>query len=732
MKLETAHHDQELFGERTNSLRLTKALNVIYNHSFKVNDILQITLDEICKHRSLPVGHVYFYDQESESLITSGLWHLDDAEKFEMFKKATEATKFKINIGLPGRVLKSKKPLWIKDVQTDENSPRTKLGFQMSVHGGFALPILVRDEIFAILEFYSSNPLDHDLEMMDAMSSISTKLNIAIERKLADEKLELTKKLMEEDFAKRTQKLQEHEEHLKLCWSGHGGGAWDINLKTNKVIYSDRWKEMLGYEPHEIGDDLEELTSRVHPEDYPLIKSTLDDHLQEKIPYQLEYRIKNKAGKWLWFQCNGQAFLDEDGVPDRIAGAATNIHKVKMAVDALKISKQKAEDFNQAKSNFLANMSHEIRTPMNGIIGMTSLLKGTKLDETQAEYTQLILDSSDHLMQIINNILDISKIEAGKIELENIDFDLKHTAQEVINLMCTTAKEKNINLHLQYPEKISNRAIGDQGRIRQILFNLVSNAIKFTEDGDINIIFSLEKQENDRLIFQISVQDQGVGIMENKLEKIFQQFDQADISTTRKFGGTGLGLPICRELVQLMGGDMNVKSTLNEGSNFYFTINLGVTKQKTENLINKKDPIQTDPLNLENKNILLAEDNSVNQKVMISLLKRYRCSVTPAGNGKEAVEQVRKQKFDIILMDCQMPEMDGYEATKIIRDLERRKQQPANIIIAVTANALKGDKERCLESGMDDYLAKPVHSKNLEEILERWLISNKQPRSTQG
>ncbi|MFT6105964.1 MAG: PAS domain S-box-containing protein [Rickettsiales bacterium] len=721
MKTETTQYDQCLLEERTNSLRLTKALTIIHNQSFNINQILQITLDEICTHMSWPVGHAYLYDKKSGFLTTSGLWYLEDEKKFEMFKEATKMTDFKINVGVLGKILESKKPLWIKDVQKDDDFLRGKMGFKISVRGGFTLPILIDNEVFGVLEFYSSKTLDPDLEMTDTMINIATKLSIAIQRKLSDDKLELDRKLMEENFVS----LKEHDSHLEACWKGSREGSWSVNLITGKVIFSDRWKMMIGYEPQEISDDFDEWSSRVHTEDYEETQVVMNKHLNGKGPYLQEYRIKTKSGQWRWFKCSGQASWDENGVPYRLAGASTDVHDEKMMVEALMAAKRKAEDFNRSKTNFLSNMSHEIRTPMNGVIGMASLLKITKLDDTQKEYVQLILESSDHLMQIINNILDISKIEAGKIELENIDFDLKYTAQEVISLMSTSAKDKNINFNLQYPKEIPTHAFGDQGRVRQILFNLISNAIKFTEDGSIDIIFNLERLEGGRLFFKISVKDQGIGLAPDKLEKIFNKFDQADISTTRKFGGTGLGLPICRELAQLMGGDMSVESRLGEGSDFYFTINLGVADDKCVDVVEAKDQILAEPMNLENTSILLAEDNSVNQKVMTSLLKRYGCLVTPAGNGEEAVDQVRKQKFDIILMDCQMPEMDGYEATKIIRELERKKQQSANVIIAVTAHSLKGDKEKCLEAGMDDYLSKPVNIKNLEDILERWVVGKK-------
>ncbi len=716
-----------LLEDRTNILRLTQAFSAIYRQSLSIKQILKIAINKTCQHMSWSVGHVYLYDQKKKHLESSKIWYLENTKKFANFKKVTESTCFKVNEGLPGRVLKIKKSIWIKDVQKDNNFPRAKKCLDIKIHGGFAMPVLVKNKVFAVLEFYSPNIFNPDHEMINAISHLVMKISVAIEKKLIDQKLKLTKQKLEEDFVIRTKELKEREEYLEVCWNGSNEGAWDWDMKTDKVILSDRWREMIGYKPNEIENHFNEWASRIHPKDYKMVMDVLNKHLNKEGEYNPEHRIRLKSGKWRWFKSKGQALWDQDGKPYRMAGALIDIHDVKIAQKALEKSKQKAEAFNQAKSNFLANMSHEIRTPMNGIIGMTNLLLSTQLDEQQKNYAQLVLNSSANLMQIINDILDISKIEAGKIELENIDFNLRHTAREVINLMMAPAHEKNLNLQFHYPETIPTYVIGDQGRIRQVLFNLINNAIKFSEDGNIDIEFSLEKKINKRLFFKISVKDQGIGIPKTKLKTIFQKFSQADISTTRKFGGTGLGLPICKELVKLMGGDMRVESIENEGSNFWFTTDLGLSDMQSEVVVDpKKHTEKSTQLTLKNVNILLAEDNSINQKLMIHLLEKYGCSITPASNGKEAFEQIRKQSFDLILMDCQMPEMDGYQATVAIRNWEHKNKKSASTIIAVTANALKGDREKCLDVGMSDYISKPISKVNLEAILTKWIPVKKQ------
>lgn len=664
------------------------------------------------------------------------------------------------------------------------------------------------------------------------------------------------------------EELRVRDAQLRSAQALAGMGSWVWEVGSDRVTWSDEMYRLAGREPGSDPLELGDVVETVHPDDRALFRDTVRQLMDDHEPFEIEYRIVHPDGVVRTLLIRGEVHTDEQGEAVRVSGTAQDVTDRKMTEASLVRAREEAEAASRAKGEFLANMSHEIRTPLNGVIGMVELLLDTSLDPEQREFLNVARRSAESLLNLIEDILDFSKIEAGQLEIESVPFDAEELIASTASTFALRAHSKGLELIVDVePDLGSTRFMGDPNRLRQILVNLVGNAIKFTEEGEIVIRARAEGPEGEAGL-RVSVSDTGIGIPEQKLETIFQEFSQADASTSRRFGGTGLGLTISARLVNALGGRIWAESEVGSGSTFQFTVpfeatddpaprqrrplpaegderilvvddnatNRRILKQMLENwgfrvtaegdgetaldlfreadddddpfalaivdrempsldgfelaekltdltdtppptllMLSSSDtvgdraravnldikryllkPIQQSDLNdalaellypetreqeeagdgeaggpeelsLPSLKILLAEDNQVNERVERALLERRGHEVDVAHDGAEAVSRFTTARYDLVLMDVQMPGMDGLEATDAIRRRERDTGRDRTPIIALTARAMEGDREECLEAGMDGYLSKPLRQEALDEEIARVA-----PRSTAG
>lgn len=507
--------------------------------------------------------------------------------------------------------------------------------------------------------------------------------------------------------------LRESEERFRIIVNSIPQLCWMANADGWIFWYNQRWYDYTGTTPKEMEGW---GWQSVHDPDYlPEVVEQWKASLATGKTFDLEFPIRGSDGVYHPFLTRGIPICDQDGRIVRWCGTNTDISERKLIEEQLHAAKEEAEQANRAKSQFLANMSHEIRTPMNGILGMTHLALKRELPEDVRGFLQLVQQSGQSLLAIINDILDFSKIEAGMVTIKNQPFNLGGVLESALRLMKTIAGDKGLALHFSIDPGVPENVKGDSGRLRQILTNIVGNAIKFSFKGSVSVTVSpveTVSQQRHRLLFV--VRDEGIGIPQDKIQSIFEDFEQISSSAHVKYGGTGLGLSISKALVEMMGGTIWVESELDKGSTFSFEIELG---RFEEGGIPPQPPAPQSQNVMPPLKILLAEDNEVNRLFACHLLQSMGHQVEAVENGLQAIEKLRVETFGLVLMDALMPEMDGEQATKVIRS--GQAGDPDIPIVALTAYALQGDRERFLAAGMDDYISKPIEIEELNRVLER-------------
>ena len=528
------------------------------------------------------------------------------------------------------------------------------------------------------------------------------------------------------DISKRKEHealLVKSQEQLKLALTGSNVALWDWDIPADKLYLSELWAGMLGLEAKAVLTDSVELYSLLHPEDIAQSIAKINAALKgESEFYQAEHRVKHCDGHWVWISSDGKVVdRDSTGRALRMTGTNADISARKEAERALMLAKEVAEQANKVKSDFLANMSHEVRTPMNGIIGMTELALDTELTTEQREYLDLVKVSAHSLLNIVNDILDFSKIEAGRLDIENIEFSLEQMLRDTLKSLAVRAHQKNLELLLHIAPDVPDRLMGDPGRLRQVLVNLIGNAIKFTPSGEVEVavhrigptaLTQTPTPAATATDLRFSVRDTGIGIARDKFKAVFDSFSQADTSTTRQYGGTGLGLTISAQLVALMGGCIELDSELGQGSTFHFTLNLPSVSRDAFSHYQSSGRVTGLP-------VLIADDNATNRSLLVQMLRNWNMQPTAVASGAQALTELERaaasgQPYALAILDVQMPEMDGFELVEHIR---QHPKYVAATVMMLTSEGQRGHAARCRELGIASYLMKPISQSELLDAI---------------
>ena len=507
------------------------------------------------------------------------------------------------------------------------------------------------------------------------------------------------------------------ERRYRLTFAAVQDGTWDWDMRSGKIVWDRRCYEMLGYEDQAFPVTFETWRDMLHPDERDDAVAELRHQLREGGTFQVESRLRTARGDWLWVQGRGRVMESGKHGPLRMVGTHSDMSRRKAMEERLLEAKEAAEGANRAKSEFLANMSHEIRTPLNGIMGMLQLLQLTPLDDKQSRYATVALQSSSRLLRLLSDILDLSRVEAGKLSVANDPFMLGEVFGQVGQLLGPAADQEGVQLRMAVHPGVPRVLRGDSVRLQQVLINFIGNAVKFAPGGSVDVEASPlapDGQGRARVLF--SVVDTGSGIPDDKLKLLFTPFTQVTEGYQRTHQGAGLGLAICRRLIDLMGGTLSMDSEEGKGTAVYFSLPM-----EHADAMDQPDEAQGERAAMDGARVLLAEDDAASSFAASAQLEAMGCRVRAVGDGREALKALEREAFDVVLMDVQMPLLNGIEATAAIRRGDAGERMAAIPIIAMTAYAMDGDREMLLEAGMTDYLSKPVEMDDLQAALDRAL-----------
>ncbi len=653
---------------------------------------MQIALNRICALTGCAAGHAYVpMDASPDQLISTNIWHFKQEAPFQKLRQVTQGTRLASGSGLAGRVLASQKPLWIADVATDPIFASTGLTENLGVVSAFAIPVRDGPELLAVLEFFSDQARPPEESWLEVLANIGAHVGRVIRRHWAEAALRESEAALRESEEKYRLLVENTETPITL-YDGAG-----------KLIFINHvGAQNMGSTPEAlVGKSLYELFPQPEAGEFlarmqKIIDSGSGDHYEDSVNLP-------RGERWFW--SNLQAIRDEAGRRVGVQIISQDITELKQAEQQLAHAKQVAEQSTRALERFLANLSHEIRTPMHAVVGMAHLLQNTALNVEQKEFVQALRSASEHLLGIVNDILDFSKIEAGTIAFAQVEFNLREIIHESTQTLKFKAREKGLEILVEWEDGLPAFLIGDPLRLRQILMNLLSNAVKFTAAGRITVRTSLLTSNTSSVSLLFTVADTGIGIRPEHQHRVFDRFAQAEPSGQRRFAGTGLGLTIAKQLVEKQGGTITVESEIGKGSTFRVTLPF----EKAQTAVSAPHAFgagqeQTQPL--LGLDILLVEDDKLCQMLAVNLTNKWGAKIEVAENGKIALAKMAQHAYDLVLLDVKMPEMDGYETADFIRHKMAGAMREVPIL-AMTASASAMTLEKIRAHGINDFITKP-------------------------